>query len=112
MPAEFEVKSLESITNENIVEIFRLFCKAFEIKSHKDDEKFLRRESLDLIKDHGGIDYRPYMGAKFFGQKFGNTLQFHGYSDPEDPNYELKDKKFQELVKEYLVQKKFIGIFH
>ncbi len=45
------------------------------------------------------------MGAKFFGQRFGNLIQFHGYSSPEDPEDEGKDKKFGKLILEYFNEK-------
>ncbi|MEK6907031.1 MAG: hypothetical protein AABW45_00745 [Nanoarchaeota archaeon] len=106
MPIELKIKS-EDLSNDDMVNVFRLFCKAFEIKSNKINDEFFKTRALEVMKKFG-LDYRPYMGAKFFGKEYTNSIIFHGYSQQQDPNYNLKDKKFQDLVKDYF-NKKFKG---
>ena len=64
----------------------------------------MRERGIEDLHE-GRLDYRPYMGAKFFGQNLGNLTQFQGYSSPEDKEWEDKDRRFGEFVLQYLDRK-------
>ncbi|MFA4820295.1 MAG: hypothetical protein WC613_05055 [Candidatus Aenigmatarchaeota archaeon] len=100
MPVELPLHP-NQVSVEDLVEIYRAFCTSFDIRVTPRDERFMRTRGIEDLHD-GHLDYRPYMGAKFFGQKFGKSTQFHGYSFPEDTDWQGKDKRFQELVLQYL----------
>ena len=100
MSVEINLDNLNLSAN-HIIRIYKMFCVAYKIEFREDDKKFFEHNGLEYLNSFGGLDYRPYMGGKFFGQKFGNVVRFHGYSSPEDPKYEKKDKDFQKLVEEY-----------
>ncbi|MCX6818863.1 MAG: hypothetical protein NT129_02585 [Candidatus Aenigmarchaeota archaeon] len=96
MSVELSVKP-DRISVEDLIEIYGLFCKAYEINIDKSDERFFR--SLGIQALHGGhLDYRPFMGAKFFGQWLGNSTQFHGYTNYGGYDQKVNDNKFRELV--------------
>jgi len=105
MPLELKLDEGQSITEEDLVQMFRCFCEAFGIEVAGRDEKFMREQGLSCLNEPVGIDYRPYMGAKFFGKRTGNYFCFHGYSEPDDPEQEIKDKRFEELALESLRNK-------
>lgn len=100
MPVELDI-TLDNFLEDDLIEIYKFFCKAYGITFKERDEKTIRSTGLKDLKEPGGIDYAPYRGAKFFGQKVGTRLRFHGYSMPNDLQWESKDKRFQELVLEY-----------
>ena len=92
----------EEISGNDLVQVFKLFCKSFGIESNERDEEFLRTQGLEALrKGICGLDYRPYMGAKFFGERGLKSIRFHGYSAPHDSNWESKDKNFQIEVEQY-----------
>ena len=105
MPLELTLEDNKTITEDDLVAIFRCFCQAFGIEVDEHDERFMRGSGLRWLDGPIGIDYRPCWGAKFFAQKSGTQLSFHGYAQPEDPEWEAKDKKFQELALEYFRKK-------
>ena len=84
-----------------LVEIYRLFCQAYEIEFTGRDERFMRSSGVDHLCARG-LDYRPFYGAKFFGQKSGQSTRFWGYADIEDLGEYKNDRRFQELTEEYL----------
>lgn len=100
MPVELPLHP-NQIGVEDLVGIYKCFCQAFEIEVTPRDERFMRREGLDRLRSQFGLDYRPYMGAKFFGNKRGNLTVFHGYRSPEDSEEQARDRQFQELVLQY-----------
>ncbi len=89
---------------EDLVAIYEIFAMEFEVHVRKQDIDFFQGEGLQRLEDSWGIDYRPFMGAKFFGQKFGDHFQFHGYNDLVG-NWEERDKEFQEEVIMYFQKK-------
>jgi hypothetical protein len=93
------------IKPNNLVEIYRLFCQAYDVDMSQRDESFMRDEGVEHLRSIFGLDYRPYMGGKFFGQKIGNSTQFHGYSEPQDPKQDMKTSKFEKLVIESFSEK-------
>ena len=100
MSVEIKVKP-ENLTGSQLVDIFNLFCKAFEIEPSERDRRFLEGQGLDCLNSQFGLDYRPYMGAKFFGHVRGDNIQFHGYSDPKYSRQQQKDEKFAQLILAY-----------
>ena len=121
MGAEVPIKA-EEMTGEQLVEVFKLFCQAYKI-TYSDDfhGAVLSLSGLESLHN-GRLDYRPYMGAKFFGSGRENGTYFHGYSDALDPwpsdagkepaSYKKQkeklakqqancDKKFERLVLEH-----------
>jgi len=104
MPLELHLKS-EEISEDDLVNIFRLFCEAFKIDMVESDEHYMRTRGITLLRSRSELDYRPCLGTKFFGQEIGNSTRFHGYSSPVDSEWKDKDKKFQELVLQYMSKK-------
>ena|SRR3989344_5112505 len=94
----------DGISVDELIKIYTLFCEAYKIEVDERDEQFLRTRGIkDLHKGH--LDYRPSVGAKFFGQRIGNTIQFHGYSYPDDPEWKAKDEQFIKLFIQYYGKK-------
>ena len=93
------------ITPDNLVEIYELFCEAYEIKKSKRDSSFMKIQGLNRLRSVFALDYRPHIGGKFFGRGNRNATQFHGYSEPEDPRQDAKFSKFEELVLKYSSEK-------
>jgi len=93
----------------DLIWYFRLFCWAHEIEEPEDlIEKFKIRAEMSfesLMK--GNLDYRPYMGAKFFVNFHGNLHVSHGYCHSEDCDCpERHRKRYENALKEYHRQKK------
>lgn len=85
------------ISREELFEIYKTFCKSYNIKTdEKDEKRFLPWNYNALIKD-GWLDHRPFMGAKFFGAKHNNDYRFHGYNE-NLPEQEHRDRKFKEKI--------------
>jgi len=120
MGAEVPIKP-EEITEEQLVEVFRLYCQAYGVTFGDYHKEMLCAQALPQLKE-GHLDYRPYMGAKFFGSRSKNGTYFHGYSDALDPwpsdagkepaSYKKRkekmekqqaesDKKFERLILEH-----------
>ncbi len=94
--------SIEKLTENHLVDIFKLFCESYEISSTGYDEKFLKREGLNRLKyDTLGLNYKIFYGAEFSGKINGNSIIFYGYKNINDQDKELKNEKFQELLNEY-----------
>lgn len=92
--------TLEELTTEDIIKIFRMFCAAYDLEINKKDEEFLKDKALYYLRRES-LDYKMHIGAKFFGEIDNNTTMFYGYSKPNDLGDKLKDENFQKLVKEF-----------
>jgi len=105
MPVELPIQA-NALSGNDLVEIFRLFCKAYNIESTKRDEEFLNKYGIkSLVSEPGGLDYRPYMGAKFFGFRVGDAVKFHGYVLLDDTDWQAKDVQFGKLVLQHFSKK-------
>lgn len=104
MPVEIDINPRD-LTGNQLEQIYRLFCQAFEIEPTQRHLSEMKDEGeyslLQELRNGRGIDFRPYMGAKFFASDFSDSVQFHGYSQPEDNSWNQKDKRFTELVLEH-----------
>jgi len=93
--------SAEEMDGETLLQIYQMFCRAFNIKVDKMAEAYFRERGIKDLIGNFGIDYRPYMGAKFFGTRGGNSVIFHGYRAPKDKRKEKREKEFRRLAQEY-----------
>ncbi len=100
MPVKLNLP-LEKLSEDYLVDIYKLFCKAYEIGPTDYDEIYLRKNGLYLLKHRWGIDYKIYHGAEFFVQTTKDGISFYGYAKPIDPDFKSKDEKFQTLANEY-----------
>ena len=96
MPVELPLQPSQ-VSVDDLVEIYKAFCTSFDIQLTPRHKRFMRARGIEDLHE-GHLDYGPYMGAKFIGQKIGNSTQFYGYSIPEDSDWQAKDRRFQELV--------------
>ena len=98
MRVELRLKA-EDLRPDELFEIYKIFCESYGIEANQHDERNFRRGArVKYVRDSFGLDYRPYMGAKFFGHRRGNGIEFWGYSDPHDPLWENKDEKFKDSL--------------
>ena len=97
MRAEIPIKP-DEITSEQLLGVFRLFCQAYEI-NFDDYHRALGSAGIEQLKS-GHLDYRPYMGAKFFGDRSTGGTSFHGYSDVIDIWPSDAGEEPAELIKE------------
>ena len=62
----------------------------------------LRVCGLESLRSSFGLDFRSYIGTKFFMNKTGgNAIRVWGYSDPNDQNEKQKYANFRKGLKEY-----------
>ncbi len=101
MPAIIN-KGLEDITEGDMLKIFRIFCDVYRIEISKNDVRFMQEQSISHFRSRGGLDYRPFMGAKFFGSGFTDFSEFHGYNDTQEYESEEKAREFQRRLDEEL----------
>ncbi len=108
MPVEFTLE--RELTNPELFKIYELFCQAYEITPDAIDKDILNARGMETVRESGGMDWRPFMGAKFFGtehQADGKaSYRFHGYNDHlGDRDIQLaRGQQFQELVLAYVEQ--------
>lgn len=99
MPARIN-KGLEDISMEDVLRVFRIFCEVYGIKVSKQDVRFMQEQAIDHLSSRWGLDYRPFMGAKFFGQAYSGFSEFHGYDDTREYDTEEKSQEFQRRLSE------------
>jgi len=107
MPVKF-ILDPERFGGKELAQIYRLFCEAYEIEILDDDDfsvfggDIIGTLGMEHLRESSfGLDWRPYMGAKFFGRMRGNHFEFHGYTEDESRSEE-HDAEFQKRVREYL----------
>ena len=107
MPFKLPLR-LEQIAQEDVIEVFRLFCNAFEIKFDDSNKKSLEAIGMDDLRKGEQLEYRFSTIGKFFitPRPRQGFIKFHAYAYLNDPHYRLKDEKFEELVKKYFDFKK------
>ena len=91
---------LEKITGENILKIFQIFCEVYGIEKSERDEMFMKEQAINHLNSKFGLDYRPFMGAKFFGVGRITFSEFHGYNDVLEYDLYEKEQEFQRRVTE------------
>jgi len=97
------------LKKNQLVDIYKLFCQAYEFEPSEIDEPQLRAYGVDRIRDSWGLDFRPWMGAKFFARKgYNGGVAFRGYAHRQpmdetvpDPRGDIKYTKFKELLAQY-----------
>ena len=66
----------ENLSVDDLVTIYQLFCKAFDIEIDEIDKRFFRRNGLEHLSQSIGLEYRAFEDTKFFGTKIGKTYYF------------------------------------
>jgi hypothetical protein len=94
-------KSANDLTPEDVERIFSLAnkCYNFEVDGRNLARalNYLKGEGLQDVRSGVGIDYRPYMGAKFFINKVGDkAVSTSAYSTQEDLLGDEKDQRYKE----------------
>jgi len=88
---------------DQLVEIFHLFCKAYDIEPDERDGAYFSGQGIRLVNSGSTLDYRPFMGAKFFAVGNDDNTEFWGYtSDDSQPK---QAEEFGKLVMDYLGEK-------
>ncbi|MBI2583459.1 MAG: hypothetical protein HYW25_02225 [Candidatus Aenigmarchaeota archaeon] len=102
MPVRISIRP-EKLAAKVLVDIFKMFCEAYGIEyRERYDGRFLRNLGIKTLRRRERLDYRPCLGAKFFGDEIREDgITFHGYSDPEDPKWQERDGLFRERVESY-----------
>ena len=96
----------KDLSVDQLIDIFHLFCKAYhiDIEQRGDiDEMYFRYTGIQAIKSGSWIDYRPFMGGKFFANGYREYIQFSGYTS--DSPQDKESKEFNTLVRKYLNEK-------
>ena len=103
MPAELKLK-LEEITESDLVEIFKRFCKVYDIGYPNGHEKRLITEALNDLRTYSNFQYKLYpkieLGAIFFGKKKDESIQFWDYKKIRGKGWKEKDERFKKSVEE------------
>ncbi len=94
---------VKNLSVDQLVDIFYLFCKAYNIESDERDESFFRNLEIEAVNSGSTIDYRPFMGAKFFVVGHDKYTEFWGYTS--DGPQLREEEKFNKLVIDYLSEK-------
>jgi len=80
------------LREDDLVNILKLFCEAYEISSTDYDEKFLKKEGLNRLRyDNLGLNYKIFYGTEFFGNRNGNSIIFYWHKNINDKKKELKN---------------------
>jgi hypothetical protein len=92
----------KDVTVDQLVEIFNRFCKAYDFIPNEMDDIYIRYRGHPILVKGGTIDYRPFMGAKFFATGDDKHTEFWGYTS-ERPQ-KRKEYEFERLVMQYIAQ--------
>ena len=84
------------ITKDELFEIYTLFREAYEVRENKWDKNYFFDRGIALIRAGGIIDYRPFLGGKFFAQCTSGGIQVWGYTK-DDPQ-KREESKFEKLL--------------
>lgn len=90
----------KEISEDKLVDIFKLFCDAYDLGFMDADERFLRSEGIEKFRK-GHLDYNPCPEAKFIGNVYDTKLHFHGYANFGAADERIKSENFKNLVIEY-----------
>ena len=97
-------KSADKITFDNLMTIFELFGKAYDIDTAPKDIKYFEERGVEDLRSPGGLRYTPFLGATFAGKRYGQSTQFWGQRQLNDPKQGERDSKFEQLVLNYFNQ--------
>lgn len=86
----------KKLTIEQLMQVYSKFCEAYNFELNEYDENYLRNQGIKRLQLGSNIDYRPFMGAKFF--VIGNDVhtEFSGYTSDEPQPRESKE--FERLI--------------
>ena len=88
----------EKITKEQLLGIYNLYEKAYDIKKDDQNKHYFLDEGIHILNNGNTIDYHPFMGAKFFAEVLDdNTIEFWGYT--RDLPQQKERGKFEKLLK-------------
>ncbi len=91
--------SCEDITKEQLFNIYNLYREAYKIKEKDEDKHYFFNEGIKLLNAGQAVDYRPFMGAKFFAQPFSyGVTEFWGYT--RDYSQPKEESNFEKLLKD------------
>jgi len=90
----------EDLSEEDLCEIFKLFCKTYDIKYSEKDEEFIKNRGIKNLMNNSGIDYLLNGDITFFGQITGPCITLSFY-----PSDKEKDEQIKKLVQEYLLNR-------
>ena len=98
--------SPKNLSANQLVKIFHLFCKAYDIEPKEYDDRYLRNQGIQKVNSGSTLDYRPFMGAtKFFVVGIGEHIEVWGYaSDNPQPK---EREEFRKSITDYLGEKPF-----
>jgi len=95
-------KSAQELTAEQIRLIFNAAndCYKFRLDSKEMERAidYLTREGISLLKRRILIDYRPWMGAKFFIEPSGEETRIWAYSS--DKPQKRESSKFNNILEQ------------
>jgi len=100
MSIEIKIDPKE-INAKDLFEVYKKYCQAYKLDLAifaSDRDKLQLGMELERLEDWC-IDYRPFMGAKFFAQSSSDRVSFWGYTS--DEKQEKESQEFNNLVKEY-----------
>lgn len=52
------------VTADELVDIYKMFCEAFNYPFKGEDESFLRTRGIDKLRNEGKLDYYPNISSK------------------------------------------------
>ncbi|GEM_PF-2693207 len=90
----------EKITGEDLSDIYRLFCEAFQIKHYPRADEYLKTQGLQELRDKRVTGYSSERSLFKAWYEGNGITRFNGCSTFEDPTYTQKIEKFRELMKE------------
>jgi hypothetical protein len=97
---------VKSISEDDLVEVFKRFCTAFDIEFFERDEREVRRRGIDDLIFDSEFEYRVAIGIKFYAKSVSEKqIRFHGNFSSDNSNSESQNARFQELVLEYFADR-------
>ena len=100
MPIKVQI-SPKNLSANQLVKIFHLFCKSYDIEPNGHDDRYLRNQGIQKVNSGSTLDYIPFMGTtKFFVVGIGEHIEVWGYtSDNPQPK---EREKFRKSITNYL----------
>lgn len=90
----------EKITGIQLTEVYKLFCKAYNIQYLEEfDGTFMRSTGIQELRTSRGMCYKACLGLRFLGKRKGHQTSFSGDAGLTTNENE---KSFERLVNENL----------
>jgi hypothetical protein len=76
-----EINIGRTITKDELLELYRTFCKVYDIKIDAEKEKKFLLNHYESLTEEGNFCHTLFMGAKFSGSGINGYYIFHGCDD-------------------------------